>query len=96
MVKGGVEGIQAKPPWMTRPLLEQVRSLGRGFVATGVLSPTALARLARPERLGLATRLLCRGAGALGLLDLYWRFELRRNGAFPDRDARPYAPEPRR
>ncbi len=96
MVKGGVDGIKVKPPWMTRPLLEQFRSLGRGFGATGALSPAALARLARPERLGLAGRLGCRGAVALGLFDLFWNGELRRNGAFADRDARPYAPAPRR
>jgi Flavodoxin-like fold len=95
MVRGGVEGIQAKPPWMTRRLLEQLRVLGRGFGATGALSPQALARLARPERLRLPARLAYRGAGALGLLDLYWDWSLRRNGAFAERDARPYANPPR-
>lgn len=89
MVKGGVEGIKAKPPWMTRPVLEQMRVLGRGFGVGGTLDPELLARLAGRERLSPAAHAASRAAGALGLLDLWWDHLLRQNGAYARRHARP-------
>jgi hypothetical protein len=89
MVKGGVEGIQARPPWMSRALLERMRALGRGFGATGALDPAALARLAGRDRLSLGARMGLRLAGAAGLLDLWWNHLLKRNGAYAERHARP-------
>jgi hypothetical protein len=89
IVKGGVEGIQAKPAWMTRPLLDQMRALGRGLGATGRLDPVLLARLPGHERLSPAALSGYRVAGALGLLDLWWDHLLKQNGAYAQRHARP-------
>jgi hypothetical protein len=50
VVKGGVEGIQAKPPWMNRKLYDRLFRLGKHFGATGAFDAEILARLARPER----------------------------------------------
>lgn len=91
IVKGGVEGIQSQPPWMTRRLLARMRAIGRRFGETGQLDPRLVAELAGPERLGAGWRLACRAAGAVGLLDLWWNSQLRAHGAFAQRDARPHA-----
>ena len=89
MVKGGVEGIQARPAWTSRALLGRMRALGRGFGATGRLDPELLARLAGRERLSAAALAGCRVVGALGLLDAWWDHLLRQNGAYAERHARP-------
>jgi NAD(P)H-dependent FMN reductase len=89
MVKGGVEGIQARPPWAARSLLDRMNALGRAFGATGRLDPELVARLAGRERLSAPALAGCLLAGALGLLDLWWDQQLRKNGAYDERHARP-------
>jgi hypothetical protein len=95
IVKGGVEGIQAQPPWMTRRLRHRMLALGRAFGETGLLDPGMLAELARPERLGRAWRVACHVAAWSGVFDLWWNSQLRAHGALAERDAQPYAPAPR-
>ena len=50
IVKGGVEGIQAMPQWMTRRLFRRIEALGRSLGSTGRFDPNAL-REARRTRL---------------------------------------------
>jgi len=90
VVKGGVEGIKGRPPWMSRPLLEGLRALGRGFGEKGSLDPGLVARLAGPERLGFAGRVLFTTV-ITPLVHSFWDAELRKNHALSLRDARPYA-----
>jgi len=91
IVKGGVEGIRSQPGWMTKPMLDAMRALGRRFGDTGELDGAALTRLAKPERLGLWGRFLFRSF-ASKLAHAFWNWQLKKNGALAERDARPYAP----
>jgi len=90
IVKGGVEGMRGRPPWMSRPLLEGLGTLGRGFAEKGTLDRQLVARLAGQERLGPIGRLLF-GAVFTPLIHSFWDAELRKSGALAHRDARPYA-----
>lgn len=87
MRRGGVEGIRVQPGFMTRSLFGQLRALGRGFGATGLLDRPRLDKLAGPDklsRLGLyATEKMSE--------HLFWNPALKKNGAFPLRLAKPYS-----
>jgi len=90
VVRGGVEGIQKMPPWMTRRLFQRFYDLGVAYGETGVFSPVLIQELVPRERLSPAVRLLYRAGGALGLTNGYWNGQLKANRAFKDRFARPY------
>lgn len=93
IVRGGVEGIQAKPAWMNRRIEQRFKELGEQFARSGALDPARLARLARPERLSAAEILLFQGFKRMGLVNAYWELQLRRHGATARSRARPYLPE---
>jgi NAD(P)H-dependent FMN reductase len=90
VVKGGVEGIQIKPPWMNRSLRRDLVRLGQRFAETGAFDPQIVARLARPERLPLSSRLFLQAFGRTDAANFYWSTQLKKNGAFERRFARPF------
>jgi hypothetical protein len=91
VVKGGVEGIQVKPSWMTRRLFREFYCLGEGFGRSGSFDEKKVRRLARPERLSAAVRLLYRLLDLTGLTRSYWDWMLKKNGAYDRRFVRPYS-----
>jgi hypothetical protein len=89
IVKGGVEGIQAMPPWMTRPLLARMEQLGASLGATDELDPKLLRALAGPDwlkgwRSPILRLILAAGANP------YWSRALKQRGAYARRFERPY------
>jgi hypothetical protein len=89
--RGGVEGIQQYPAFVTQRLLGRFTDLGREFGRTGTLDPRRLARLAGPERVpALALRL-----GTWVSAAVLWNRPLRRSGAFARRFEAPYLEEGR-
>ena len=87
--RGGVEGIQSQPVFMTRSLFNGFRRLGQGFGVTGGLDEGLLSTMAGRERL---SKLSLIAVGKISEL-LYWNPQLRKNGVFEQRFARPYAKE---
>ncbi len=89
-VKGGVEGIQIKPAWMTRKLYRAFHDLGGDLARRGRFDAGRLEELAQPVHLGAARRLLFRAMSLTGLTNFYWDKNLKDNGAYDQRHARPY------
>lgn len=89
--KGGVEGIQAMPPQMTRKLYEQFYVLGETFGKTGKLEEPLLQKLRGKSRMPVYVIPVLYLMKGLGLMDYYWNQELKKNGAFEQRFARPYS-----
>ncbi len=93
IVKGGAEGIQSMPESMTKKLFESFFQIGKSFGETGRFDPVLLQALARPEKypffLGPVFKLL----SLTPLLSFYWDGQLKQNGAFEKRFAKPYAVE---
>lgn len=89
-VKGGVEGIQIMPAWMTRKLYRAFADLGRDLAQHGRFDPSRVERLAQPVRLGPGRRLVYRALAVTGLTNFYWNKNLKANGAYDQRHARPY------
>jgi len=90
MVKGGVEGIQARPPWTNRKLFKYYHDLGQGLGENGRLDQDIIRNLARPERLSGVRLAAFKLMTKTGLVNMYWIFMLKKNNAFDRRFDRPY------
>jgi NADPH-dependent FMN reductase len=91
-VKGGVEGIQIRPPWTNRKLFSACGDLGRDLAATGRFDPARLKAFAQPVRLGLGLRLVLDLLIRTGLANYIWDRNLKKYGVYDQRFARPYDP----
>jgi hypothetical protein len=91
IVKGGVEGIQTMPSWMTHKLVGRMQAIGRSLGKTGTMDARALRQLAGPEWLRGWRAPIMRLAVGLGTA-MYWNGELKKNGAYERRFDKPYAP----
>lgn len=90
VIKGGVEGIQMMPKFMTRKLYSQFTALGKHFAVNDEFHPGILAELTIPRRLSKFRLFMIRMGGKLGFADFYWNGNLKKHGAYEMRNARPY------
>jgi NAD(P)H-dependent FMN reductase len=90
VIKGGVEGIQMKPPWMTRKLFDAFYRLGLLFGKTGTFDQDIIQSLANRERMSGFIRALFRLLAITGLTNFYWDTQLKKNKAFKNRFDKPY------
>ena len=90
IVKGGGEGVRSMPPEMNRALFANLSALGAGLAATGRLDPALLRAFARPEHypaiLGPLFQIFLR----LPLARAYFDGQMKQNGAYERRFARPF------
>lgn len=93
IVKGGAEGIQTMPENMTSGLFATLTRLGRGFAESGSLDKALLKRLASPERYPAILAPVFELFVRLPVASFYWDNQLKQNGAFEKRFARPYEPK---
>jgi NAD(P)H-dependent FMN reductase len=90
VIKGGTEGIQIQPPAMTRKLFAAFYQLGHSFAKTGQFDGQIMHQLAKRERFPLLVRLLFTLLSWIGVTNMYWNMQLKKNGAYQQRFARPY------
>lgn len=93
IIKGGVEGIQIKPAWMVRKMLQRMSELGKYFSENKQLNPEIIQQLARPEHLGTGTKIVMKLLKPTGITNMYWNMQLKKNKAYDQRFARPFASE---
>ncbi len=93
IIKGGVEGIQIMPPFMTRKLFGSFEDLGEYFAKTETFSTGIQDRLRKPFKMSLMRRLIFELISKTGLTDFYWISNLKRNNAFSKRFDKPYEAE---
>jgi hypothetical protein len=92
VIKGGVEGIQIKPPFLTNKLYKQFRKLGEHFGRHGEFDPELVEELSKPEWLSRGRQRFYRILKAVKIADLYWNKDLKKNKVFDRRFDRPYSP----
>lgn len=90
VTKGGVEGIQVMPPFMTNKLYGQFSQLGEIFAGTGEFDEKISAELRRPFRMSWLRRNLFRFFAFTGLTNFYWNSNLKKNNAFEKRFDKPF------
>jgi multimeric flavodoxin WrbA len=91
MLKGGVEGIQAQPEKMTTNLFDTLYQLGRTFGETGLIDPVLLRKLAGIEKFPAYMGPVFQVLSHLPLMSFYWDQQLKKNGVYDRRFARPYS-----
>lgn len=91
VIKGGVEGIQIMPHMMTKKLFLSFTELGSHFAKTGEFSQKIIDELKKPYKLSAGRILFIKFGGLLGLTNFYWNSNLKKNNAFENRFAKPYA-----
>jgi len=90
VVKGGVEGIQIMPPFMTRKLFKQFKKLGEYFAENSAFSPQIMNKLRKPYKMSPRKIAIFKLLIKLGLTNFYWNNNLKKNGAFEKRFDKPY------
>jgi NAD(P)H-dependent FMN reductase len=91
VIKGGVEGIQVMPPFMTRKVFTQFTDLGRYFAHHERFDEKIMARMKRPMRYSWLRLSFTKLLSKTGLTNYYWDSNLKKNNAYNKRFARPYA-----
>jgi len=89
-VRGGIEGIQSMPPYMTKKVFNLFYKLGKDFGVTGRFDPDIVKTVAGRERFSNAAKITVKIMSALKLSDIYWNSLLKKNNAYDRRYARPY------
>jgi len=89
IIKGGIEGIQVKPAWMTARIRKMLYKTGALFGKYGRFDKQLMKKLARPIRYKWVHVLSYRLISWLGLSNYYWNMQLRENNAFDKRNSRP-------
>jgi NAD(P)H-dependent FMN reductase len=90
VIKGGVEGIQIMPPMMTKKLFRNFEKLGEAFAQTGKFPVEMIENLKSPFKLSPRQIVFLSAGEKLGLSNYYWNSNLKKNGAFEIRFAKPY------
>ena len=91
IVKGGVEGIQIMPDSMTRNLYTGLQQIGQTFAQSGRFDPDQLRTLAKPEWYPAYLAPVFKLFTRTSLATSYWDSQLKKNGVYDQRFARPYA-----
>jgi len=89
VVRGGVENIRYSPDWANRGLFRRFERLGESLARSGRFDERLVAELARPRVLPAPARVVFGALAKVGLTDLVWNRELKRNRAYEERYARP-------
>jgi len=90
VIKGGVEGIQIMPGWMTKKLFRQFYELGEFFGQKGQFEAKICEKLAKPYKMSKTNLSIFRLLTKTGLNDFYWNQQLKKNEAYALRFDRPY------
>jgi NAD(P)H-dependent FMN reductase len=91
VIRGGVEGIQVMPPWMTRNVYSLFEGLGRNFAQTGKFNPAIVEKLAKPYRMSTMRKFAYRVMLKTGLANQYWDQQMKKYNVYKQRFAKPYA-----
>ena len=89
VVKGGVEGIQVMPAYMTKKTLQNFIRLGEHFARHKKFVPEIVAELKGNMRMNTSRRLAFRFMKYIGLVDFYWNTNLKKHDAWEKRFDKP-------
>jgi multimeric flavodoxin WrbA len=90
IVKGNGEGVRLMPDQANRKLFSRLQALGSGLAETGQLDPDQLARMIGIERYPAILSPLFKLFVRTPLATVYWDKQLKENGVYDQRFARPY------
>lgn len=86
VIKGGVEGLKARPIESRRKAIEPMVDIIQNLISNGELNKEQCLQLGKPVRLGIVGKAFLK----TGIINYYWDQQLKANNAFSRRDHRPY------
>jgi len=92
IVRGGGESLQMIPDRANEKLWARLRTLGEQLYREGSFGAEELRAVAGVERMSALSLALARLAVHLPIVNFYWNGMLKKNGAWQQRFAAPYAP----
>jgi multimeric flavodoxin WrbA len=90
VIKGGVEGIQMMPNFMTKKLFTAFEELGVFFAKNNEFSPEIVKKLRKPYKKSFFARFFFQLLKKIGLVNFYWNTQLKSHGSFHKRFDTPY------
>ena len=90
-IKGGMEGMQMRPPSGQTKIMEPLVQSIAALVSDGKFDSKDIRRLASPLRMGLFMKILFKILAKLGMINFFWDQQLKENQAFEKRLDQPYA-----
>lgn len=90
IIKGGIEGIQVMPAWMTKRTFAKFRDLGQYFATHQDFSYKIMEDLRKPYKMSLIRRFGFYLISKTGMTNYYWNYNLKKHNAFDKRFDRPY------
>ncbi len=90
IIKGNGEGVRMMPNEQNAKLFEALQGLGKGFAQTGQLNPDLLPTVAGVERYHRILAPIFKLFVRLPIASWYWDSQLKENGVYEERFARPY------
>ncbi len=90
VIKGGVEGIQIMPNYMTSKLFTNFTNLGEHFAKTGCFNKKIVEKLRTPYKMSKANLFAFKMMSKTGLTNFYWNSNLKKHKAFDNRFAAPF------
>lgn len=90
VIKGGVEGLQVRPPKAQEKIVEPMVKTIVNLVYEGSFDQNSIDQLAKPIRLGKGTEILFKVLANLGLINFFWDKQLKENSAYEKRFDCPY------
>lgn len=92
-IKGGMEGLQARPVQAQEKMMEPLVHTIVNLVSDGKFKPEDITSLSKPVRLSSSMIFLIKILKKIGLINIIWNQKLKGNKAFEKRFDRPYVPE---
>ncbi len=90
VIKGGVEGIQIKPSYMTRKLFRNFHLLGVYFARHDQFDPRLIKKIAGRDKMTMVQLWGLRLGSLFALPDFYWNYQLKKNNVRHLRDRQYY------
>ncbi len=91
VIKGGTEGIQIMPDWFKKKLMSRFNELGKHFAYTGGFDKKIMNELRNPYQMSVSQLAFFKFMKFIKVGDFYWNSQLKKNGAYENRWARPYS-----
>jgi multimeric flavodoxin WrbA len=89
-IKGGVEGLQMRPPKAQEKMIDSMVKAIVNIVCEGNFHPANIRQLEVPIRFGKGTEILIKLLSRLGLINFFWNQQLKGNNAYEKRFDRPF------
>ncbi len=90
IIKGGVEGTRIKPDKANKKLFQQMKIMGEAYASKGIMDFGLKKEYEKSEYMSKGAQFAYSLLSHTGLTNFYWDYNLKKNGAYKRRFAKPY------